>query len=114
MNPDVEATAPESDEPVDVELVERQRQRIAELEELVAELPELRRRLLEAEQLVAELPELRGRSHRLDEIESSPTMRLISRARERSRMRAIARLRSVRRELKIVLGRIVRRIAGDQ
>ena len=114
VNSDLEATAPASADAEDREFLDRQRRRIAELEELVAELPELRRRLLEAEQLLAELPELRRRSERLAEIEASPTMRTIARVRERYRLRASAGLRSVRHRLKLALGHLARRIAGDE
>jgi uncharacterized protein involved in exopolysaccharide biosynthesis len=113
VSSDAEATAPQSRERHDPGLVENQRWRIAELEELVAELPDLRRRLIEAEQRLAELPELRRRSERLDEIESSPTLRLVNRARQRGRLRAASRVRALRVAAKRALGVLARRIAGD-
>jgi hypothetical protein len=113
MDTDLEATASEPDRASDSELVERQRRRIVELEELAAELPELRRRLLEAEQLLAELPELRRRTERLDEIESSPALRLLNRARERAKLRADSSVRSIRVQAKRALAGLARRIAGD-
>ena len=113
VDTDLEATASVPDRPTDSQLAERQRRRIAELEELAAELPELRRRLLEAEQLLAELPELRRRSERLEEIESSPALRLMNRGRERAALRADSWMRSIRVQAKRALAGLARRIAGD-